>query len=88
MQGSDPLSQQNTSVIHTLLSPFRWAISLLKWASLLGAVSLLVLFNQTAWLVGYGNHGLHARQQLAQGIANSANSSVWNVDFSHREMSG
>ena len=88
MSNYDHNSIEISNVLHTLLTPFRWLIAFIKWSALLLAVFSLLAYNWTAWIVGYGNHGLYSRQEISDQIAHSTNSSVWDVDFTHREMAG
>ncbi len=81
-------SIENAEVMHILLTPFRRLFAFVKWFALLATLLLLFAYNQTAWIFSHGDQGLLSRQEISEQIAQSTNSSVWNVDFTHREVAG
>jgi hypothetical protein len=88
MSNYDHNSIENAEVMHILLTPFRRLFASVKWFALLAALLLLFAYNQTAWIFSHGDQGLLCRQEISEQIAQSTNSSVWNVDFTHREVAG
>jgi len=95
MSDYDAIQRENAQVLHLLLTPFRWAIDLVKFAGLVLLFILVFTYNQLGWIVGLGHMGYLSRKATADimvGIPHPLSSSippdkgnVYMVDFSARQ---
>ena len=89
------MREENEGVLYLLLTPFRWAVAIVKVAAVIVLGIIIFTYNQLGWIVGLGHMGYLSRKATADimvGIPHPLSSSiapdrseVFTIDLSARE---
>src|SRR5258705_8078726 len=72
-----------TELEHFALSPLIKLLKALKMLLVVVAVGLLIFFNNTMWIFGWGDYGVNARQYEVDKMSEMVHVKQWPIGESH-----